>query len=60
MIIIDRPDRWRNGKERSRAPYKIKKGRDWGTSQGTVTVYNKAGDSILSLSEGEWTKIRRG
>lgn len=60
VIIINRPDRWRNGKERPRKPYKITKGRDWSTSQGTVTVYDKAGNSVLSLAEGEWTKVRPG
>jgi hypothetical protein len=60
VIIIDRPEKWRNGKDRPRKPYKISKGRDWGLSQGAVTVYDKRGESILSLSEGMWTKVRRG
>lgn len=60
VIIIDRPREWRNNKLRSRKPYKIK-GSDWHTgSGGDVTVYRKNGDPVISLSEGEWRKVRRG
>lgn len=60
MIIIDRPKAWRNGKDRPVKPYRLKKGRDWSTIQGTVTVYDKKGSSILSLAESQWDRVRRG
>jgi hypothetical protein len=60
VIIVERPDAYKRNKYVKRKPYQLKKGRDWGTGTGgTVTVYDKKGNSILSLAEGEWTKVRR-
>jgi hypothetical protein len=59
-IIINRPGKWRGSKMRPSKPIRIK-GYEWNTGTGgTVTVFDKNGLAILSLGEGEWTRVRRG
>ncbi len=59
-IIIELPDSWRNSKRRPRKPINLK-GSEWSTGpSGTLTVYDKAGNPVLSLAESEWTRVRRG
>lgn len=60
MIIIDRPEVWKRNRHVPVKPYRVGKGRSWDVLSRTVTVYDKKNRAILSLSEGEWTRVRRG
>lgn len=61
MVIIDRTDKWGNGKTRTRKPLTVKRGRSWSCNHGrSLTVYDKESNEILSLAEGEWVQVRRG
>lgn len=59
--IIERPRIWKNNREVKVAPWKFPRAKTWGISPaGDLTLYSKRGNLIISLSAGNWEKVRRG